>query len=48
MDWILANWAGITAILLAGLRLIESIMIILKNEKALSIIAVIKEFFRLG
>ena len=48
MDWIIGNWVGLSAIALAGLRLVESIMVVLKNEKALSIIKIIKEFFKLG
>ncbi len=48
IEWIQANWVGITAIVFAVIRVIESVMVVMKNQKALSIIKVIKEFFKLS
>ena len=48
MEWILENKAALGAIALLAIRLIESILVLLRAQKALSVLAVIKEFFRLG
>ena len=49
--WVQANWVALGAILLAVIRLIESLMIVLpKNIQGVltKILATIKEFFKLG
>lgn len=48
MDFIIQNWAGIVAIFLAIIRVIESIMVVWKNDKVISILKVVKEFFKLS
>jgi len=48
MEWILANKVALSAILLLAVRLIESVLVLLRAKSALGILAVIKEFFRLG
>ena len=48
MEWILENKAALTAIVLLAIRLVESILVLLRADKALGTLAVIKEFFRLG
>ena len=51
MDWITANWAIVTAIVLAIVRLIESIMVVLPEKPKgilMTIIAVVKEIFKLS
>lgn len=41
----LGAWAAVG---FALLRLVESILVVLKQDKALSVIKVIKEYFKLG
>lgn len=48
MDFIIANWGNLLAILFAIIRVVESIMVVWKNDKVISIIKVIKEFFKLS
>jgi len=48
MEWIIANGGNLLAILFAVIRVIESIMVVWKNDKIISIIKVIKEFFKLS
>lgn len=48
MTWITTNWVALSAILLALLRLAESIAVVTKTEKDNQVIATIKEFFRFG
>ena len=47
--WIIAHWAGVLAVILAILRVLESIAVILKEGAAKTlitkIIATVKEFF---
>lgn len=46
--WLQENWVALGGILLLVLRLVESILVVLKAEKALSVLQVIKEFFKIG
>ena len=48
MEFITNNWVAISAVLLAALRLAESVAVITKTDKDNKIIATIKEFFRFG
>jgi len=48
MEFLQANFGNILAVVFAVIRVVESIMVVLKNEKALSIIKVIKEFFKIS
>ena len=51
VDYVIKNWVAISAILLALVRVAESIAIVLpdkKKEKLNKIIEVVKEFFRFG
>ena len=48
MEWIIANGGNLLAIVFAVIRVVESIMVVLKNEKALTFIKVLKEFFKLS
>jgi len=48
MEWIIENKVALGAIILLAVRLIESILVLLRAQKALSVLALIKEFFRLG
>lgn len=46
--WITANWVALGGIALLLLRVVESIAVLLRANKVLSIISIIKEFFRIG
>ena len=48
MEWITQNWVALGGVALLILRVVESIAVLLKANKVLSVIAVIKEFFRIG
>jgi len=50
MEWLTANWATVTAIVLAVVRLVESLMVVLPEKpKGIirTVLAVIKEIFKL-
>lgn len=48
VEWLKSNWVAISAILLAVLRLFESIAAVTKTDADNKIIASVKEFFRFG
>ena len=48
MTWITSNWVAISAILLAALRLAESVAAVTKTDKDNKVIATVKEFFHFG
>lgn len=48
MEWITANWGNFLAILFAIIRVVESVMVVWKNDKVLNVIKIIKEFFKLS
>ena len=48
MEWIQTNWVALGGIALLLLRLVESVLVLLKADKALDTIAIIKEFFKIG
>ena len=48
MEWLQDNWVALSGIGLLALRLVESVLVLLKADKALDFIAIVKEFFRIG
>ena len=48
ITWITTNWVALGGIALLILRIVESIAVLLRAKKVLSVIAVIKEFCRIG
>jgi hypothetical protein len=48
MDFIQTHWVEIAAAVLALLRVLESYMVEKKNTTAVTIIGVIKQFFKVG
>lgn len=48
MEWIQAHWVEVSAVLLAVIRVIESVMIEKDNKVGLTLVGVIKQIFKLG
>lgn len=46
--WVQANWQGIVIVFAGVIRVVESIMVLTKNQKGINFINIVKEFFKLS